>query len=122
MALAQPIDLADKFAAFSKHWSPKAVETVDGYEIKLVKIMGAFVWHKHDDADEMFFVVRGGFRMEFRDRHVDLRAGQMIVVPKGMEHRPVADHECEIMLFERAGVVNTGDAATNALTNPTERI
>jgi mannose-6-phosphate isomerase-like protein (cupin superfamily) len=80
------------------------------------------VWHKHDDEDEMFLVVKGGFRMEFRDRSVDMAAGQIIVVPKGVEHRPCAEHECEIVLFERAGVVNTGDAARNVLTNPTERI
>lgn len=122
MATAQRIDLAEKFAGFAKHWSPKLVETLDGYEIKLVKILGDFVWHKHDDVDEMFLVIKGGFRMEFRDRQVDVAAGQMIVVPKGVEHRPCALEECEIMLFERAGVVNTGDAAPGALTNPTERI
>ncbi len=122
MATAERIDLAAKFASFDKHWSPKAIEKVDGYDIKLVKIKGEFVWHKHDDEDEMFLVVKGGFRMEFRDRSVDMAAGQIIVVPKGVEHRPCAEQECEIVLFERAGVVNTGDAVRNVLTNPTERI
>jgi mannose-6-phosphate isomerase-like protein (cupin superfamily) len=122
MAEAVRVDLAEKFASFDKHWSPKLVETLDGYDIKLVKIKGDFVWHKHDDLDEMFLVIKGRFCMKFRDRGVDLEAGQMIVVPKGVEHCPAAAEECEIMLFERAGVVNTGDAASNSLTNPTERI
>jgi mannose-6-phosphate isomerase-like protein (cupin superfamily) len=122
MADAVRVDLAEKFASFDKHWSPKLVETLDGYDIKLVKIKGDFVWHKHDDLDEMFLVIKGRFCMKFRDRDVEIAAGQMIVVPKGVEHCPTAAEECEIMLFERAGVVNTGDAAPNKLTNPTERI
>ncbi len=122
MANAVRVDLAEKFASFDKHWSPKLVETLDGYDIKLVKIKGDFVWHKHDDLDEMFLVIKGRFCMKFRDRDVEIAAGQMIVVPKGVEHCPTAAEECEIMLFEHAGVVNTGDAAPNNLTNPTERI
>jgi len=104
------INLAEKLAAFSGHWSPKIVETEDGYDVKLVKIKGDFVWHKHDDEDEMFLVLNGHFRIDFRDRKVEVGAGEIIVVPKGVEHKPYAADECELLVFERRGVVNTGDA------------
>ena len=123
MAQGTRINLADKLAAFGDHWSPKVVETVDGYDVKLVKLRGDFVWHKHDDEDELFLVLKGRFRMDFRDRQVDVATGEMIVVPKGVEHKPFADEECEVLLLERQGVVNTGDAAPSALTRArTERI
>jgi mannose-6-phosphate isomerase-like protein (cupin superfamily) len=123
MAEGIPINLADKLATFADHWSPKIVETVDGYDVKLVKVRGDFVWQRHDDEDELFLVLKGRLRMDFRDRQVDLQAGEMIVVPKGVEHKPCAAEECEMLVFERAGVVNTGDAAPNVLTQArTERI
>jgi len=110
MADGVRISLADKLATFSDHWSPKVVETVDGYDVKLVKVQGDFVWHKHDDEDEMFLVLKGRFRVDFRDRQVEIGPGEMIVVPKGAEHKPYASEECELLVFERRGVVNTGDA------------
>jgi len=123
MAQGTRINLADKLAAFGDHWSPKVVETVDGYDVKLVKLRGDFVWHKHDDEDELFLVLKGRFRMDFRDRQVDVATCEMIVVPKGVEHKPFADEECEVLLLERRGVVNTGDAAPSAPTRArTERI
>ena len=110
------INLAEKLRGIPEPWMPHLLARVDGHEVKLVRIHGEFVWHKHPDADEMFLVVEGAFRMEFRDRVVPLAQGEMIVVPAGTEHRPVADTECAVLLFERAGVVNTGDAAPGALT------
>ncbi len=105
------INLARAFEGFSEHWSPRIAADLNGQQVKLVKFRGEFVWHKHDDADELFLVHRGSFVMEFRDRRVALSAGEMIVVPRGVEHRPVAENEVECLLFEPAGTLNTGDAA-----------
>ncbi len=103
-------NLEAKFATFSTHWTPKIVAELNGQEVKVVKFQGDFVWHSHAGADEMFLVHRGSFRMEFRDHVVELGAGDFIVVPHGVEHRPVAEAEVEVVLFEPAGTVNTGDA------------
>lgn len=103
------VNLAEKFALFGEPWSPKVVGELNGQHVKLVKLLGAFVWHKHDDEDELFLVVRGRFRMEFRDRHVWVEAGEFLVVPRGVEHRPVADEEADVLLFEPATTLNTGD-------------
>ena len=107
------IDLEFKLTLFEDHWSPRIVAAMNGQEVKLAKFIGAFDWHRHPDEDEMFLVLRGSFRMDFRDRSVDLAEGQMIVVPRGVEHRPVAEAECSVMLIEPAGLVNTGDAETS---------
>ena len=104
------INLAEKLALFSAHWSPKIIAELNGQHVKLVKFQGPFVWHQHEHEDELFYVVRGAFRMEFRDRTVEMRAGEMLVVPRGTEHRPFADHEVEVMLFEPASTLNTGNA------------
>lgn len=104
------INLAEKLSLFSTHWDPKIVAELNGQQVKLVKILGEFVWHHHEHEDELFLVLRGGFRMEYRDRTVELREGDMVVVPRGVEHRPVAEHECSILLFEPASTVNTGNA------------
>jgi mannose-6-phosphate isomerase-like protein (cupin superfamily) len=106
----EKIGLAQKFSLFSKHWSPKIVAELNGQHVKLVKFQGPFVWHSHEHEDELFLVVRGSFHMEFRDRTVELVAGDMIVVPRGVEHRPVAEHEVEVLLFEPATTLNTGNA------------
>jgi mannose-6-phosphate isomerase-like protein (cupin superfamily) len=103
------IDLREKFAAFSDHWSPRIVAELNGQQVKLVKVRGEFVWHHHGEEDELFLVHRGRLLMEFRDRVVELGAGEMIVVPKGVEHRPVAPQEVELILFEPAGTLNTGN-------------
>ena len=105
----QNIDLNKKLECFSDHWSPRIIASVNGQEVKLAKFEGAFDWHSHADADEMFLVLDGSFTMEFRDRSVTLSKGQMIVVPKGVEHRPIAETECSVLLVEPAGLVNTGD-------------
>jgi len=104
------IALAEKLALFTSHWDPKIVAELNGQHVKLAKIQGEFVWHRHEHEDELFLVLRGTFRMEYRDHTVELREGDLLVVPRGVEHRPVAEHECSILLFEPAGTVNTGDA------------
>jgi mannose-6-phosphate isomerase-like protein (cupin superfamily) len=103
------VSLVEKFASFAEHWSPKIVGELNGQHVKLVKFVGEFVWHHHDHEDEMFLVHRGRFRMELRDRTVELGAGDFIVIPRGVEHRPVADEEVEVVLFEPAGTLNTGN-------------
>ena len=102
-------NLTAKFALFSEHWSPKIVAELNGQHVKLSKFMGEFVWHHHEHEDEMFLVHKGSFRMEFRDRTVTLGPGDFIVVPRGVEHRPVSDEEVHVVLFEPAGTVNTGN-------------
>jgi len=109
------VSLTEKFAAFSEHWSPKIVGELNGQHVKLSKFKGAFIWHHHDDEDELFLVHRGRFRMEFRDRTVELGPGDFLIVPRGVEHRPVSDEEVEVVLFEPAGTLNTGNV-TNART------
>jgi len=103
------VNLADKLARFSDHWSPKVVGELNGQQVKLVKFLGEFVWHHHEHEDELFLVVKGRFRMEFRDRTVQLGEGEFLIVPRGVEHRPVADEEVHVMLFEPATTVNTGN-------------
>jgi mannose-6-phosphate isomerase-like protein (cupin superfamily) len=105
----QRIPLDEKFAAITEHWQPRIAARLNGQEVKLVKFRGAFTWHHHEAEDELFLVHRGRFRMEFRDRVVELGPGDMIVVPRGVEHRPVADDEVEVLLFEPAGTLNTGN-------------
>jgi mannose-6-phosphate isomerase-like protein (cupin superfamily) len=104
------VDIAEKFSLFSEHWSPKVVATLNDYEIKLARIKGEFVWHTHDDTDELFLIVEGTLTIQLRDGDVTLRPGQLFVVPRGVEHCPIADGEVLAMLIEPAGVVNTGSA------------
>jgi mannose-6-phosphate isomerase-like protein (cupin superfamily) len=116
------INLAEKFAKFSDHWNPRIVAELNGQQVKLVKFQGEFVWHQHEHEDELFFVVQGAFRMEFRDRTVELREGEMLVVPRGVEHRPVADREVSVLLFEPSATVNTGTAGGERTVAKLERI
>lgn len=97
------------FAAVRAHWWPHVVAELNGQHVKVVRFRGAFVWHHHEQEDELFLVHRGSFRMEFRDRVETLRTGDFVVVPRGVEHRPVADEEVEVVLFEPAGTLNTGN-------------
>jgi mannose-6-phosphate isomerase-like protein (cupin superfamily) len=103
------VNLAEKLALFSAHWEPKVVGELNGHAVKLVKFQGEFVWHHHEQEDELFLVVRGRFRMEFRERHVWLEEGELIIVPRGVEHRPVADEEAAVLLFEPVTTLNTGN-------------
>src|SRR5262245_27407450 len=118
----EKVNLAEKFSRFSDHWSPKVVGELNGQLVKLVKFRGPFVWHHHEAEDELFLVVRGAFRMEFRDRSVELRAGEFLVVPRGVEHRPVADEEVEVLLFEPAATVNTGSAGGERTVTDLQRL
>ncbi|NIO03555.1 MAG: cupin domain-containing protein [Proteobacteria bacterium] len=104
------IKLEEKLAKFSEHWSPKIIAQMNDYHFKLVKFRGNFIWHRHTDTDEVFIPLDGEMSIEFRDGKVDLKPGEMFVVPKGLEHRPSAQNECKIMLVEPAGTANTGDA------------
>lgn len=103
------INLSAKFALFSDHWSPKTIGELNGQHIKLGKFQGEFIWHKHDKEDEAFFVMKGSFNMELRDKTIVLNEGDMLIVPKGVEHKPVAENEVWVMLFEPAGTLNTGN-------------
>ncbi len=103
------VNLLQKFSLFTEHWSPKIVGELNGQHVKLVKSIGEFVWHKHDNEDELFLVVKGSFQMEFRDETVILNEGEFLIVPRGVEHRPVAKEEVWILLFEPATTLNTGD-------------
>lgn len=114
----QKINLAEQFARFTEHWRPRIVAELNGQVVRLVKVRGEFVWHSHPAEDELFYVVRGILRMDFRDRSVTLDPGDMLVVPRGVEHRPVAADECELVLFEPAEVRNTGDVEHPTLTAP----
>lgn len=104
------VDLADKLSSFSEHWSPKVVARLNDYEIKVVKVDGRFVWHAHDETDELFLVLRGELTIQMREGNVTLRRGQLFVVPRGVEHCPVADGAVHAMLIEPVEVVNTGTA------------
>ena len=116
------VNLAHKLARITGHWEPKIVGELNGQHVKLVKFLGPFVWHHHDAEDELFYVVKGKFRMEFRDRSVDVAAGEFIVVPHGVEHRPVADQEVEVMLFEPASTLNTGNVRNERTRDVLERL
>lgn len=109
----EKVNINQKLALISDHWHPRIAGALNGQHIKLVKFKGEFVWHKHDEEDEMFFVLEGQFRMEFRDRVVDLHEHEFLIVPRGVEHRPVAIEEVSVMLFEPAATLNTGDAVSN---------
>ena len=106
----RPINLKQKFDCFSESFSPKIIARMNDIDFKLVRFQGEFVWHKHKDTDETFMVIDGELRIDFRNGKVDLKTGEMFVVPKGVEHKPFAEKECRIMLIEPAGTVNTGDA------------
>ena len=108
--MSTSVNFAEKLALFNEHWSPKVVAEMNNYQFKLAKLHGEFVWHSHEDTDEVFIVLTGQLRIELRDSAVHLAAGEMYVVPKGVEHRPVAEQECSVLLVEPRGVVNTGEA------------
>jgi len=104
-----PINLKQKLSKFSKQWSPRVIAEMNDYQFKLAKLKGEFIWHNHPDTDETFFVIEGQLDIEFRDGKVSLSSGELFVVPKGVEHKPVAENECQIMLIEPKGVINTGE-------------
>jgi mannose-6-phosphate isomerase-like protein (cupin superfamily) len=118
----EKVNIREKLALFSDHWNPRVVGELNGQQVKLVKFQGEFVWHDHAAEDELFMVVRGSFRIDFRDRSVTLGEGDFIIVPRGVEHRPVAEQEVEVMLFEPAQLKHTGDVESELTVHEFERI
>ena len=109
--MPEVVNINDKLQLFAEHWTPKVVASMNDTHFKVAKIQGDFVWHQHEETDELFLVIHGEFEMQLRDRNVMLREGEMMVIPKGVEHRPCAKEECHILMAELASTVNTGDAA-----------
>jgi mannose-6-phosphate isomerase-like protein (cupin superfamily) len=118
----EKVVIAERLARFTEHWQPKIVAELNGQHVKLAKFKGEFVWHHHEHEDELFLVIAGRFRMELRDRTIDLAPGEMLVVPAGTEHRPVADEEVSVLLFEPAGTLNTGNVGGARTVHHPERI
>jgi mannose-6-phosphate isomerase-like protein (cupin superfamily) len=118
----EKVNLAEKLTLFSEQWKPNVVGELNGQQVKLVKFQAPFVWHHHDHEDELFLVVKGRFRMEFRDRHVWLEEGEFLIVPHGVEHRPVADEEAHVLLFEPASTLNTGNIKNERTVTQLDRI
>ncbi|MEP6485024.1 MAG: cupin domain-containing protein [Rudaea sp.] len=116
--MSTKINVAEKLERIHEHWRPHVVGELNGQEVKLVKFQGEFLWHTHATEDEMFYVVNGAMRVDFRDRSVELRAGEFLIVPHGVEHRTAADEEAQVMIFEPAAVRNTGDKVDDVLTAP----
>ncbi|WP_406685591.1 cupin domain-containing protein [Seonamhaeicola sp. MEBiC1930] len=112
----QKISIADKMSLFSDHWNPRIVGELNGQHIKLVKAQGEFEWHKHDKEDEMFLVIDGEFDMELRNKTITIKKGEFIIIPRGVEHRPVVKNEVQVMLFEPANTINTGENEISDLT------
>lgn len=116
------VNLAEKLARFSEHWTPKVVGELNGQQVRLAKLLGPFVWHQHEAEDELFLVVKGRLRMELRDKVVELAEGEFLIVPRGVEHRPVADEEVHVLLFEPASTLNTGNTREARTAEQLERL
>ena len=118
----EKIVLAEKLGQFTAHWQPKIIGELNGQHVKLVKFQGTFDWHHHEHEDELFLVLDGAFKMELRDRTVELVRGEMFIVPRGVQHRPVAEVECAVMLFEPATTLNTGNVQSDRTVEVLERL
>ena len=118
----EKVNLAEKFGLFEEYWSPKIVGELNGQQVKLVKVLGEFDWHHHESEDELFMVVKGDMRIELRDQALHLGEGEFLVVPRGVEHRPVAEREAHVLLFEPASTLNTGNVRTEKTVQRPERI
>ena len=116
------VNLLQKFDLVTEHWSPKIVGELNGQQVKLAKFSGPFYWHFHEQEDEAFFVMKGSFRMEFREKTIDVHEGEMLIVPKGVEHKPVAEEEVWVMLFEPASTLNTGNMVNERTKTDLEKI
>ena len=118
----QKINISQKLSMFTDHWNPRIIGELNGQAVKLAKLEGEFVWHKHDHEDELFLVLKGGFTMQLRDKNILMKEGDMIIIPRGVEHRPVADQEVSILLFEPLTTLNTGDAKSDLTKKDPERL
>ena len=117
------ISLLEKFGQFSEQWAPRTIAEMDGFQFRLARLEGDFVWHSHPETDEAFLVVSGQLRIDFRDGATTLNEGEMLIVPKGVDHKPFAESECQVMVLVKEGTVNTGDAPAGELTaDPNARI
>lgn len=106
------INIKEKLTKFTEHWSQRVIAEMNDYQFKLAKLKGEFIWHQHNDTDEVFIIIEGSLDIEFRDGKVTLQSGEMFVVPKGVEHKPIAEEECHVMIIEPKGVINTGEVTT----------
>ncbi|HEV3471508.1 MAG TPA: cupin domain-containing protein [Pyrinomonadaceae bacterium] len=120
--MIEKVNLEEKFGLFREHWSPKIAGEVNDSYVKLVKFEGEFVWHKHDEEDEMFLVVRGRIRIMLRDGEVELNEGEFVIIPRGVEHMPVAEREAHVLLFEPKSVLNTGDVRNERTITDLQRV
>ena len=118
----EKVNIREKFRQFSDHWSPKILGELNGQQVKAVKLLGEFLWHHHEHEDEMFLVIRGVLKMEFRDKTIEAGEGEFIIVPRKVEHRPVAEKEVEILLFEPASTLNTGNVVNERTKKELEKI
>jgi len=118
----EKINIAQKLSLFNEYWNPKIVGELNNQQVKLVKFKGDFIWHKHDEEDELFFVVKGSFVMELRDKNIELNEGEFLIVPRGLEHRPVAEKETWVMLFEPGSTLNTGNVQNERTKTELEKI
>jgi mannose-6-phosphate isomerase-like protein (cupin superfamily) len=118
----KPVNLAEKFESITDHWDPKVIGALNGQEVKIAKVEGPFIWHHHENEDELFLVLKGVLRLEFRDGEVTLREGEIYVVPRGVEHRPVAQEEVHLLMFEPASTLNTGNIRSELTVENPERI
>ncbi len=116
------ININEKFGLFNEHWSPKIIGELNGQDVKLAKVKGEFVWHDHKNEDELFFIIKGILKIEFRDKTVELHPGEMLVVPRGVEHKPIAEEEVWLMLFEPSSTKHTGDITTELTVDKYDRI
>jgi len=122
LIIMNKVNVEQKLSLFADYWNPRVVGELNGQHVKLVKFQGEFVWHKHDNEDEMFFVLKGQFKMEFRERTVELKENEFLIVPKGVEHRPVAEQEVSVMLFEPSTTLNTGDTESELTKHILEKL
>ncbi len=120
--MIEKVNINQKLSMFSDYWNPRVAGELNGQHVKLVKFKGEFVWHKHDHEDEMFFVISGSFKMELRDKIIELRENEFLIVPRGVEHRPVAEEEVSVMLFEPATTLNTGNTEGEFTRHDLEKI
>lgn len=118
----EKVNLREKLSLFTEHWSPRIVGELNGQHVKLAKLQGPFIWHHHDHEDELFLVVKGRLRMELRDRTIELDEGELLIVPRGVEHRPVADEEVHLLLFEPASTLNTGNVENERTVRELQRV
>jgi len=116
------VNISEKLSLVSEHWKPKIIGELNGQHVKIVKFAGTFTWHRHDNEDEMFMVLKGSFRLELRDRTIELNEGEFVIVPRGVDHRPVADEETHVMLFEPATTLNTGNVRDSFTVSDPEKI